>query len=37
VQCNAAKKGRGLIDRAEDYTIGGEWRNASAVPKEEDG
>ena len=37
VQCNAKKKRRGLIDRAEDSTIGGEWRNASAVPKEEDG
>ena len=37
--CSATqpKKRRGRVDRAEDSTIGGEWRNASAVPKEEDG
>ena len=32
-----AKKGAVAWDRAEDSTIGGEWRNSSAVPKEEDG
>jgi hypothetical protein len=37
VQCNEVKKRRGRDDRAQDSTIGGEWRNASAVPKEEDG
>src|SRR5690242_369220 len=35
VRRNEVKKRRGLIDRAEDSTIGGEWRNASGVPKEE--
>ena len=32
-----AKKGRGLANRAEDSTIGGEWRNLPAAPKEEIG
>jgi hypothetical protein len=32
---NAGKKMARSQDRAEDSTIGGEWRNAPAVPKEE--
>jgi hypothetical protein len=35
VRRNGVKKGAVGVDRAEDSTIGGEWRNASGVPKEE--